>query len=236
MQLRSQIRNYLVQKLDVPEIPGSLKRLAAQGFQPQLIFDVGAYRGDFAQTCLEIWPQSEVACFEALSTRVQDLQALAREKPSIRVFAGLVGAHYQEKVQLHEAETASSVLVEQQPQGFPVSHHTMRPLDQIVQENYGDRPPELLKIDVQGYELEVLKGAEQTLPSLQAILAEVNLIDIHQGVSLFAETVHWLHERGWGTFDICELHRRPLDQALWQVDVLFVPYCSPLRADKRWGR
>ncbi|HEY9824593.1 MAG TPA: FkbM family methyltransferase [Stenomitos sp.] len=236
MKLRAQIRDYLSHRLGVPEIPSSLQRLSQQGFQPRLIFDVGAYKGDFARTCLQIWPQVQVACFEALSPRLQDLKALAQAQSAIRVFPGLIGSECKEKVPLHEAETASSVLVEQTENNFPVSYHPMRTIDSIVQEHYSDRPPELLKIDVQGYELEVLKGAEQTLPYLQGILAEVNLIDIHQGVSLFAETVSWLHERGWGAFDICELHRRPLDDALWQIDVLFVPYHSPLRTDKRWGK
>ena len=40
--------------------------------------------------------------------------------------------------------------------------------------------PDLLKIDVQGYELEVLKGAQFSLPRIKAILIELNLIDIHQ--------------------------------------------------------
>jgi len=34
---------------------------------------------------------------------------------------------------------------------------------------------------------------------------------------------------------VCGLTRRPLDQALWQTDMLFVPQQSALRADKRWG-
>lgn len=236
MKLPTQLRDYLSERLGVPEIPSSLERISKQGFKPNLIFDVGAYKGDFARICMAVWPEVNVACFEALPARVKDLQALSHECDAVRVFPGLVGSKMADNIPLNESETASSVLTEQVPQNFPVSYHSMHTLDSIVAANFSDRPPELLKIDVQGYELEVLKGAEQTLPYLQGILAEVNLIDIHQGVSLFAETVSWLHQRGWGTFDICELHRRPLDDALWQIDVMFVPYSSPFRADKRWGK
>jgi hypothetical protein len=35
-------------------------------------------------------------------------------------------------------------------------------------------------------------------------------------------------------YDICGMHRRPLDSALWQADFMFVPRHGYLRADKRW--
>jgi hypothetical protein len=111
----------------------------------------------------------------------------------------------------------------------------MRTVDQIVQEHFNSHSPDFLKLDVQGYELEVLKGAEKSLPQMQVILAEVNLLDIHQNVPLFAEMIAWLNERDWIAYDICGLTRRPLDQALWQADLLFVPRHSSLRADKRWA-
>ncbi len=110
----------------------------------------------------------------------------------------------------------------------------MRTIDQIVSEHFGDQGPEFLKLDVQGYELEVLKGAEKTLPQIQVILAEINLLDIHQNVPLLADVVAWLNDRDWVTYDICGFIRRPLDQALWQIDMIFVPKRSPLRIDKRW--
>ena len=234
MSIKSKIREYLVRKLGVPDIPLALERLSHAGFQPTQIFDVGAYKGDFALSCLRIWPKAKVSCFEALEDKVNQLQQLASSNSTIQVFPGLLGAETRDKVPLHQAETASSVLVEQMPQNFPVSYHQMRTVDQIVQEHFGNCPPEFLKLDVQGYELEVLKGAEKSLPKIQAILAEISLLDIHQNVPLLADAIAWLNDRDWVAYDICGLTRRPLDQALWQADLIFVPRNSPLRADKRW--
>ena len=50
---------------------------------------------------------------------------------------------------------------------------------------------------------------------------------------LFAEIVAWLNDRDWVAYDICGLTRRPLDKALWQADLIFVPRNSPLRTDNR---
>jgi FkbM family methyltransferase len=231
-RVRNKVREYLARRLDIPEIPLALERLAANGFKPAGVFDVGAYRGDFATLCLRIWPDCQVTCFEPLPHKVKELTELARQA-AIRVVPGLLGAQANQSVGIHEMETASSVLEEHIEQQAAVSFHPMRTIDQFVQEQ--SAPPDLLKLDVQGYEMEVLKGAEKTLPQIQVILAELNFLDIHRGVPLVSEVIEWLNGRDWVPYDICGLTRRPLDLALWQADFLFVPRHSPLRADKRWS-
>lgn len=105
-------RRYLVRKLGVPEIPLALERLEQNHFQPNLVFDVGAYRGEFAATVLEIWPQTQVACFEVLPQRVQELRLLSEKRSAIQIFPVLMGAENCDAVPLHESETASSILDE----------------------------------------------------------------------------------------------------------------------------
>lgn len=133
----------------------------------------------------------------------------------------------------YQAETASAVLVEHE-QAHPTVERPMRRLDDMKERlSFGEF--DLLKLDVQGYELEVQRGAETSLRSTQAILAEVNLIDIHKDVPLLPEFVHWLRERGFVPYDICGMTMLPLDDALWQIDMPFVPIDSPLVRDKQWG-
>lgn len=235
MLLKSRIKNYLSKKLGVPEIPTSLERLCKLEFKPKLIFDVGAYKGDFANLCLKYFPESSVACFEVLDHRVKQLELLAlNNSERVRVFPTLLGAECRAEVKFNQAETASSVLVEHIPQNFPVKSYPMTTIDQIVANNFADKVPDFLKLDVQGYELEVLKGAENSLQEMQVILAEISLLDIHQNVPLLAEVVKWLDHRNWVAYDISGLTRRPLDSALWQADFIFVPKDSKLRSDKRW--
>ena len=81
----------------------------------------------------------------------------------------------------------------------------------------------------------MLKGAERSLPTIEIILAETNLLDIHQDVPLLADIIAWLQARAFVAYDICGLTRRPLDDALWQADVLFVRADSRFRRDKRWA-
>jgi hypothetical protein len=95
--------------------------------------------------------------------------------------------------------------------------------------------PDFLKIDVQGYELEVLKGAEALLPSIEVVFTEVNHIEIYRGAPLAAEIIAWLGDRGYALHDICNFMPRPRDGALWQTDMIFVRASSRLRSSRDWS-
>lgn len=234
MRIKSQIAAWLRRRLQVPQIETSLERLRSVGFRPALVFDVGAYQGDFARLCRHEWADVEIACFEVQEKAVESIQEFASVAPPVRVFRCLLGSASAPSVSLHLAETASSVLAEHIPQDFPVSRFPMRTVDEIVAQEFAGRCPALLKLDVQGYELEVLKGAESSLSGIEVLLLEINFLDIHRSVPLHAEVTAWLAARGWVAYDICGLNRRPLDSALWQADFVFAPSNSRLRGDKRW--
>ncbi len=226
------VRDRLARRLGFPEIPLALERLRANDFVPQQIFDVGAHSGEFTKLCRSVWPAAKLTCFEVLPHRVQELRRWCEQDGNADVIESLLGAEKKDAVRLHEMETASSVLEEHISQAAQVRLYPMQTIDAVVASRVA--APNLLKLDVQGYELEVLKGAQSTLAQISAIIAEVNLIDIHKDVPLLDDLVIFLRETGFVAYDICGLTRRPLDQALWQADFIFVPRECALRSDKRW--
>lgn len=234
MGLRGWVRERLARRLGAPSIADSLARARRCGLMPGRIVDVGAYHGDFARLSRRLWPSTELICFEPLEQSRAKLLAWARTQPCVAVHDCLLGEKNQESVPLHVAETASSVLREHVNAGLSSTYCRMRRLDDVCAESAPASVRSLIKLDVQGYELEVLRGSEVCLRDADALLIEVNFLDIHRGVPLLTEITAWLAARGFVAYDICALTRRPLDQALWQADLLYVPESSPLRADKRW--
>ena len=137
-----------------------------------------------------VWPDARIACFEPQDRARAHVERMAEADGNVQVHSVLLGAEERASVILHEGETASSVLTEHaEPSHFDTVEHPMTTVDQVVDADYDGRAPDLLKLDVQGYELEVLKGAERSLPRVQAVLAEANLLDIHVGVPLLADLV-----------------------------------------------
>lgn len=80
--------------------------------------------------------------------------------------------------------------------------------------------PCLMKIDVQGYELEVLQGAEKLLPSVEFLLVECSFTELYLGQALAGEVVAYLHQRGYRLTGIYDLKRDRLGCCL-QADFLF---------------
>lgn len=233
--LRALLAAALRERLGVPGMRASLRRLRRRGVVPRRAFDVGAHDGDFAALLLDTWPALQVECFEPLPEKTSPLRRRFAGR-AVAVHGHLLGARSGEAVTLARAGTASSVLREHAgPVGepLPLSTHA---LDDLVASGVVPSACDLLKLDVQGYELAVLEGAQRLLGQVGWLVVELNLIDVHVGVPLMHELVAWLAARGFVADDVAGLTRRPLDDALWQVDLVFARADAAQRADKRWGR
>ena len=116
----------------------------------------------------------------------------------------------------------------------PTTHMPMTTLDAITEDGPFAHPT-FIKLDVQGYELEVLRGGARSLESAEAVLMEVNLLRLHEGAPLFHESAEYMGKRGFQLYDLCSLIRRPFDGAVWQADVIFLRNSSPLVSSNRWS-
>jgi hypothetical protein len=94
--------------------------------------------------------------------------------------------------------------------------------------------PLLVKLDVQGYELEVLRGATRTLESAEVIVMELSLLEYNRGAPLLGQVLAEVGALGYTIYDICGQHRRPASRALLQVDAVFVREDSRLRTAEKF--
>lgn len=97
-------------------------------------------------------------------------------------------------------------------------------LDDLVEE-----PVDLLKIDVQGAELDVLHGAEKLLDEILVIHVEVQFFPLYRGVPLFDRVFSFMLDHAFELFDFPRLERYEyqhgtgyLERLLW-ADALFIP-------------
>jgi FkbM family methyltransferase len=231
--IKQQLKGYFINNLQIPNFEKSLERIKKLGYTPKVIFDIGAYKGDFAKLCLNQWETSNVVCFEPLEEKCKILEKWAKEDKRIKVIHGLLGDENQEEVKFNESETASSVLDEYISKDFKTKSHKMRTLDTCIKEFNLDLPS-LVKIDTQGYEYQILNGFMNNLKDVDIIIAELNHIDIHKNVRLAEEVINLLYLNGFTIYDILEVHRRPFDNAIWQTDFMFVKKNSFLRENKQW--
>ena len=95
-------------------------------------------------------------------------------------------------------------------------------------------PPYLVKIDVQGAELEVLEGATELLKETDVVIVETSLISTVKNSPEIDEVIAYMSRHDFKVFDIIDSVERPLDRNLAQVDLMFVKRLHAIRNDNRW--
>jgi hypothetical protein len=124
-------------------------------------------------------------------------------------------------------ETGSSVFEETSPYSRAKVTKSTKTLDGILVA--GKYPSvDFIKLDVQGYELEVLKGAALAMKQSEAVLLEASVVPINSGCPLIAEVIAFMTSNGFVLFDFCSQIRRK-DGVLWQTDLLFLKASSSIR-------
>jgi len=200
------------------------------GFSPLQILDVGAFHGFWGRACLEVFPESYITCIEPQDEAQAHLSKLAHQYKKLQVIQTLLGRRLKACVPFREQGSGSSVLLS----ASGVS--TTRPMTTIDELIHQGRcaPPDLIKLDVQGYEIEVLEGWSQGFEKCQVIQCEISLLPLVEDAPLLHELVAYLYKRNFIMSDITEVIRAPSDGATWQIDTLFCPKDSPLRAERVW--
>jgi hypothetical protein len=88
---------------------------------------------------------------------------------------------------------------------------------------------------VQGYELEVLRGAGHHLPLCEVIMIETTICRVSESQPDFYSVVDYMKKQGWSVYDILDGIYRPYDNCLGQVDLALVRDDGPLRVYAGWG-
>ena len=199
------------------------RRLAGQGYLPDLIIDVGAYEGDWSRLARKVFPDAPILLVEPQAEKEATLHLAMGEIGNARLHQGALAADTEEHP-FFVMETGSSLLSENSNVAREVRTLKTETLDSLL----GQASNIFLKLDVQGGELGVLAGGQQTLKVCSLIQLEVALLPYNDGAPTFLEVVTHMDELGFVPLDISGFIR-PDGVNLVQVDMLFVPKGSPLR-------
>lgn len=165
------------------------------------VLDVGASRGQFATFARGIWPDARIVCFEPLQEASERIREVVDGPVDVHVSA--VGADTGTlTLNVSGRDDSSSLLpIGRQATEFPgTAAAGSREVQVVTLEPFLDGDvarPVLLKIDVQGFELEVLRGAGPGLDHVDEILCECSFVELYTGQALAAEVVAYLHGRGF---------------------------------------
>jgi FkbM family methyltransferase len=197
--------------------------IKCHGFAPKHIVDVGANKGHWTRTAIQYFPDAQYTLVEPqdyLKAHVQDLidcghkirwiNAGAGDKPNRLAFT--IG---------HRDDSASFTLSAQQAEklGFQQTAVEVKTLNEIIASSDAP-PPEMVKIDAEGFDLKVLSGAGDLYGKTDIFLVEANLAGGWDN-SLLA-VVEKLACSGYRPVDITDLNRSPKCGVLWLIEIAFL--------------
>jgi FkbM family methyltransferase len=176
------------------------QRLQRQGFAPATIIDVGVAEG--TEPLYEAFPDAHLALIEPLEEWEPDLRRLVESRPGDYVLTAVGARAGSLEIQVDENPYTSSVLPQVNPRPYIERRAVpVATLDQLV-EAHGWRPPFGLKVDVEGFELEVIEGAAATLEQTQFVLAEISVTERFVGACSASELIDLL---GFHGFEVCDV-------------------------------
>jgi FkbM family methyltransferase len=213
----------------------ALWHLRAKGFRPGAVLDVGAAKGHWSTRAAALWPEAAFYLFDPLTESEPALRALAHGDARFHPFLMALGRERAtRRINVASDPEASSLLEFPGHDQAAQREVPVETVDGLLAAGRIPRP-DLVKLDVQGYELEVLAGATALFRAPCVFVVEVSLFEFMPRCPLAHEVVDYFAERGYRLFDVAGLLRRPFQDDLGQMDLVFVPRDSPLAAERRWS-
>lgn len=197
-------------------LPLALKHLA--GNRPiQVVYDIGAHKGEWSYQIAKTL-EGNVA-FHLFEPNLLHKDAL--EEKRMPYYSVLLSKECSAVDFFSNGSSGDSIFRERSSHYAEISPRTIRShtLDCLVEKN--SLPlPDLIKIDTQGSELEIIRGAPKTIRRTRFIFLELPVVSYNAGAPGFQEYIDLLAQSGFAPFGLFDVHN--VYGMLVQVDILFV--------------
>lgn len=192
------------------------------------VVDIGANRGQFALIARACFPFAVIVSFEPLALPAATCRAVfANDARAISHEAAIGPEARTTQIYVSKRDDSSSLLPITATQnaifpgtaGVGTQIITVAPLSTYLALEAIEEPA-LLKLDVQGFELQALIGCEDLLARFSWVYAECSFVELYGGQALADEIIAWLYQRGFGLYGVYNMSYDVTARAV-QADFLF---------------
>jgi FkbM family methyltransferase len=202
-----------------------LALLKKKGFQPKVIYDIGAYRGAWSQEIEKVFSASQFFLFEANEENRPFLQKL----PFSYFCTAL--SDQEGVATLYANNSSGDSLFKEQTRFYAQGKYVEKQvrvstLEGVVSKHHLPLP-DLIKMDVQGAEQLIIQGSPAIFRHAEVVIVETKVLEYNKSAPLIFEMMALMNKMGYRILDILELHYLPT-QELNEIDLLFVKQDSSL--------
>lgn len=169
------------------------------------VVDIGANRGQFALAARRCFPAADIISFEPLHRPAAIFRQVFVNDTAVVLHEAAIGSEPGEAmIHLSARDDSSSLLpiTARQNTLFPGTAEAgtatikmVRLSDHVSAESIA--APALLKLDVQGFELQALAGCEDLLECFAWVYVECSFVELYAGQAFADAVIAWLRERGF---------------------------------------
>lgn len=194
------------------------KAIRKKGLKPSIIFDIGAARGSWTKSIINIFPESNFVLFDPLQENVKFLNEIKSKYPNVAYHVCALGEKNSElELNVHSDQTSKF----ESEWGGTKRIVPVCTLDSFVNKSE-NKSIYFMKVDVQGAELDVFNGATEILKLCSVIQVEVSFRKVYKNAPIAHEIIKYLGDKGFRIFDFVSAVKRKEDRVLLQVDMFFV--------------
>lgn len=226
-----------IQKYNIQNSQDLLLKKCIDFFQIDLIIDVGANIGQYAAGARKHGYSKHLFSFEPLTSAFDQLKAKSAKDKRWEAFnLGVGSSNGQLTINVSENLVSSSFLpvTAASTEAAPKSRFSSTQivnvvrLDEFLISRLNGFENIYLKIDVQGFELEVLKGTTALLSKIKVIQLEMSFVPMYKDGPLFADVLSTLDKMGFEIYTIIPEFRNEASGRMLQADGIFIRKdCSP---------
>lgn len=211
------------------------------GIAPRTVFDIGVGRG--TPWLYDAFPSAKLVLFEPVEQFRPFVERIVAERRADAMMVALGAKAGRVTLRVPEAIPTSASLLSRDEAFARLERESARmtvdrfhEVDMITLDSIADRwsPPYALKVDVEGTELDVLRGARKVLESSQLVIMEMSVMSRFDGEASFADRIRFMDEAGFRLFDIPALSQTRAGGPLSFIDAAFVRRDSDLYLSRLW--
>ena len=228
--IKSLVNPFKVDIVKYPNIDLRRRKKLLEYHDINKIIDVGANSGQFAHQTFDLNFKGEIISFEPIKEVYEKLEKNAKKHVNWKVNNYALGSRTEEmEINVSENTFSSSLLkimpnhLNSAPESKFIGTEKIKieTLDNIMYQLVDTGDNVLLKIDVQGYEKEVIKGALNSLDKIKGIQLEMSIDELYKGETLFKDMLIYIERLGFKLHSLENGFFNNKTGKLLQVDGIF---------------
>lgn len=196
--------------------------LLKEKINPEYILDIGCGHGEWFLKCINFFPNSKYLLFDGNKLNEDKLAILKKKYINIAYKICLLSNSIKQ-LKFFNMGYGSSIYEEKTNFSRKIEYIKSSTLENELSSLNITSSNNMIKLDVQGSEIEIIEGLGKNISNFEIIILETSVKEYNKGAPLFIDVINFMDKKNYSLYDICDLKRLGFERSfLIQFDAVFI--------------